>query len=77
MQNRRLTNLERIMDKEVKMKAWVARDESDQLWLCNHKPYVHDGILIGRQFLVYYTEFPDLKFGDEPVEVEVTIKKRV
>lgn len=58
-----------------KIKGWVARDEVGELWLCNHKPYISEGILCGKQFILRLDEFDNLKFGDEPVKIELILRK--
>lgn len=74
------------MNEEYKIKGWVARDQIEgkdgtNLYLGYKKPRQ-----FGEQPFVMWHDygdfislpeemFPDLSFDDEPIEVEVTIKK--
>ena len=71
------------MEQEYKIKGWVARD-CYGLWFYKQKPYRVNG-----NHTLHWTDefgpnseyglneelFPDLSFDDEPIEVELTIKK--
>ena len=65
---------------EVKIKGWVARDSFlDVVSLYSTKPYRNGGIgiwniLSGGCIGLSKDLFPDLKWEDEPLEVEITIK---
>lgn len=70
------------MNEEYKIKGWVAREDADfrkgRLLLFGEKPY-RDGNY-GWRHSSFYTEldsnfYPGLAWEDEPIEVELTIKK--
>ena len=69
---------------EYKIKGWVARDNDGAVFIHKSKPRrnrANNGIGFwkegGERFrLSMFDEmFPDLSFDDEPIEVELTIKK--
>lgn len=59
---------------------WVARDKDGTLWLHDSKPYIADSskgyykATSGRYFEFDSDLFPDLKWEDEPIEVELVKK---
>lgn len=69
---------------EVKIKAWVARDDDDSLFLYYSKPsrLFNDGTWYLENFLTSFATsrlpnnlFPQVKWTDpEPTEVQLTIK---
>ena len=77
--------------KEAKIKGWIARegnfkgymfDYTNQLIIFEEKPkrLENDGCWDGRFILSqinesFFPEFKNLKWEDEPVEVELTIKR--
>ena len=72
------------MEQEVKIKGWVARDPDGELWLFKEKPYYnenfkHWGTAIGMDWVLDditdTSPFLSLQYTDEPIEVELTIKK--
>ena len=63
-----------MMDKIV-VKGWVARDNHKKLWLCLRKPYYIEGFLMGKQILLQDPSFEDVKYGGDPAEVEMEIRR--
>ena len=70
---------------EKKIKGWLVRDEDDYTaiysvkpirgkteWVDGNHPRCHDESSYILSFGEYV--FPDVKFEDEPIEVEITIK---
>lgn len=64
-------------EQEYKIKGWVARDSFGRVFLFKSKPIRSNGTWISA--LDYYSllrsDFPELTWEDEPIEVEFTIKK--
>ena len=65
---------------EYKIKGWVARKFYGDLWLFKHKPekLSHDNDWIddtGQSINIDSRLFSELTKNDEPIEVELTIKK--
>lgn len=66
------------MNEEYKIKGWVARDSDGSLTLCKAKPqrYMNDCWVNAEEYFPLGSQiFPELTFEDEPIEVELTIKK--
>lgn len=66
------------MNEEYKIKGWVARDSDGSLTLCKVKPsrYENGCWVSGEEYFpLRRALFPELSFDDEPIEVELTIKK--
>ena len=70
-------------EQEYKIKGWVARDECG-LWLYREKPYRVEGTFCSHwtdkngpnsEFPLDINIFSELTWEDEPIEVELTIKK--
>ena len=73
----------------IKVKGWVARNEGDDQLLFGDKPkrgnrrdHTEDYWILSNKVPVDYNVwslpsemFPDIKWEDEPVEVEITIEK--
>lgn len=64
---------------EVKFTGWVARDMNGEIWIYGAYPE-KDSIKqmwVGSNSMpLDQRSFPDLKWGDEPVEVEITITRK-
>lgn len=73
------------MEKEKKIKGWLVRDKDDYTaiysvkpirgkteWVDGNHPRLHNQSSCILSFCEYM--FPDVKFEDEPIEVELTIK---
>lgn len=62
------------------IKGWVARDENGQVWLYAQRPFRNHTVWTtdkGRYFIrINDTFFPDLRWEDEPIEVEIIIKPK-
>ena len=62
----------------VKIKGWVARDKSNDLYLFNYKPHRTDGIFYpcgcDSVYNLPNNIFPELSWKNGAVEVELTIK---
>ena len=66
------------MSEEYKIKGWVARDSNGSLTLCKVRPsrYENDCWVDAEEYFPLDSQiFPYLKWEDEPIEVELTIKK--
>ena len=71
------------MNEEYKIKGWVARDKyfdplfGNGLILHSQKPTRDRNEWSGESILIHLPNrlFPDLSFDDEPIEVELIIKK--
>lgn len=62
---------------ETKLTRWVARDENGEICAFEDYPEKDSEMWIGsNSMLLDRKSFPDLKWEDEPVEVEVTITKK-
>lgn len=62
---------------EVKLTGWVARDENGEIYAYEDYPEKDSEIWIGsNSMLLDRKSFPDLKWEDEPMEVEITIRKK-
>lgn len=64
---------------EIKLTGWVARDRNGEIYVYGAYPEKDSekGIWIeSNSILLYRRSFLDLKWEDEPIEVEVTIKKK-
>ena len=66
-----------------KIKGWAARDEYG-LWLYREKPYRVEGVFYSHwtdkngpnsEFPININIFPELTWEDEPIEVEILIRK--
>lgn len=81
--------MEWAVRKEEKMKGWIARDENNDLHFFIEKPnrYNRRGVFEmnpgvwslnefseARTFPMSKEKFPDVKWKDEPREVEITIR---
>jgi len=60
---------------------WVARDRDDSLTLAESKPYIADSSKgfykhTGHYFEINSSLFPNLKWEDEPLEVELVEAKK-
>ena len=55
---------------------WIARDEDQSLWLFEFKPFRKNHVWHSTDSdfmkLSDFTLFPNLKWEDEPIEVEIT-----
>lgn len=64
----------------MKITGWVARDENESLYFFYGKPIKSEDIWIDGSFsflrLKGKSEFNDLTWKDEPIEVELIIKKK-
>ena len=67
---------------EYKIKGWVARDKGEngmgELYFGKEKPtwFIDIWTYFGDNLMKLPTDwFPELKYTDEPIEVELTIKK--
>lgn len=63
---------------EVKLTGWVARDKNGEIYVYGDYPEKDSErpIWIGSNSINLYQEsFPNLKWEDEPMEVEITIRK--
>lgn len=67
---------------EIKIKGWIARDKSGDIHFFNVKPYREYPVLwwqtnvdIDDMFYLPPESFPEVKWEDEPVEVEIAIKQ--
>jgi hypothetical protein len=67
------------------IKGYVARDKNGDIWFHYYKPKRENDIektwwgSSDKQFKIYDFDFPeykDLKWEDEPVEVELTLKRK-
>lgn len=71
------------MNEEYKIKGWVARDKQvDGFWgnglILHHSKPTREGNEWSSKTIAMHLPnelFPDLSFDDEPIEVELTIKK--
>lgn len=62
---------------EVKLTRWVARDENGEIYAYEDYPEKDSEMWIGsNSMLLDRKSFPDLKWENEPMEVEVTIKRK-
>jgi len=58
------------------MKCYVARDKDGELWMFTNMPCKYGSIWNGRNpYEIDQTLFPDLKWEDEPIEVELILKE--
>jgi len=63
---------------EAKLTGWVARDENREIWVYGNYPEKNSEKHIWTEsscMPLDQKSFPDLKWEDEPVEVEITIRK--
>ena len=61
-----------------KIKGWVARDKNGSITLYENKPYRDGDIWRGcswKPSMIYEHFFPNLKWEDECIEVELIIRK--
>lgn len=62
------------------IKGWVARDKNGQMWLYGQMPWRNVSVWTtnnGRNFIrIDPTLFPDLRWEDEPIEVELPIIRK-
>lgn len=62
------------------MKMWIARDESGAIFIHRHKPeqrkYDRKGIVWESTdyWQLYHRDYPEVTFGNSPMEVELVIK---
>ena len=62
---------------EAKLTGWVVRDRSGEIWVHDAYPKKEYEIWVeGRYLPLNQNSFPDLKWEDEPVEVEITIRRK-
>ena len=66
---------------EVKLTGWVARDGDERIWVYETCPKKHSEWLEwvgneGGSMCLDQKSFPNLKWEDEPVEVEIIIRKK-
>ena len=66
----------------IKIKGYIARDKNNELHFFNEKPYREHPVLWWKtknevQDMLYIDSdiFPELKWEDEPIQVELFIKK--
>lgn len=68
------------MDKEndTVIRGWVARDEDGNLFMYSTKPERIGTMWMGEfaNFDLRNNLFPDLTWDDEPIEVEIIIKRK-
>ena len=67
-----------MKEQEYKIKGWVARDSDGSLNIHQEKPSrwsIYLWTFGGGYFHIDKTLFPELTWEDEPIEVELTIKK--
>ena len=70
--------IEKQKEPPKKIKGWVARDKDGSITLYEDKPFRDGEIWKGCSWKssgIYDLFFPDLKWEDEPVEVELSIIK--
>lgn len=71
------------MKKQNNMKAWIARDKDERIWLFEMEPIKNKRLDIwqctdGRCFILSSDEIPDINpqwEDEEPIEVEIKIEK--
>lgn len=62
---------------ETKLTRWVARDENGEIYAFEDYPEKDSEMWIGSDSMILDRKsFPDLKWEDEPMEVEITIRKK-
>lgn len=65
-------------EQEYKIKGWVARDLNDSLYIHLSKPfnnYEDSSFKSNEYFEIDGDLFSELQYPNEPIEVELTIKK--
>ncbi len=73
-----LTWIEKQKEPPKKVKGWVARDKDGNITLYEDKPFRDGEIWKGcswKSSMIYDLFLPDLKWEDEPVEVELSITR--
>lgn len=59
---------------------WVARNKTGEVILFYKKPERKDGYWLskdGKYFTINFTQFPTLKWEDEPLEIELISKEEL
>lgn len=66
-----------IMNKDIIIQGWMARDRNNDIFVFKNKPYRSDYEWYGDGLVTLpFNLFPDLTWDSEPQECEIIIKRK-